>query len=294
MPTWTKLPENNVAGKLEGAISDSDTDLVLESGQGADFPASGNFYCTLHTADPNDANEIVLVTSRSTDTLTVTRAQQGTTAIAWADGTLVVMALTKTNLSEIQDAIFWEPGTSNSIYYTAGNVGVGVANPTRALQIEKDGGNGSVTLWCKNTGASSGDNARQYLQVGSGTSGDAFSVYAVSGGSVWSIGLDNSDSDNFKIARQTGFDSGNIFGVINQSGNWAVGPNASLSPDTALDVSGALTLREKSADPSDPDEGSCALWMSDGTGSGDDGDIMIKITAGATTKTVTLVDFSAS
>ena len=34
--------------------------------------------------------------------------------------------------------------------------------------------------------------------------------------------------------------------------------------------------------------------MSDGTDSGDDGDIMIKITAGGVTKTVTLVDFSAS
>ena len=55
-----------------------------------------------------------------------------------------------------------------------------------------------------------------------------------------------------------------------------------------------LTLTEKSSDPSDPAEGSSVLWMSDGTGSGDDGDIMMKITAGGVTKTITLVDFSAS
>lgn len=40
-------------------------------------------------------------------------------------------------------------------------------------------------------------------------------------------------------------------------------------------------------------EGQSMIWQSDGTGSGDDGDIMIKITAGGTTKTITLVDFSA-
>ena len=54
-----------------------------------------------------------------------------------------------------------------------------------------------------------------------------------------------------------------------------------------------LTLLERSADPADPSEGQSVLWMSDGTGAGDDGDILIKITAGGVTKTATLVDFSA-
>lgn len=71
------------------------------------------------------------------------------------------------------------------------------------------------------------------------------------------------------------------------SGNVGIG----VDPDTKLDVNGAITARELSADPSDPDEGSWAIWMSDGTGSGDDGDIMVKITAGST-KTITLIDFS--
>jgi hypothetical protein len=69
--------------------------------------------------------------------------------------------------------------------------------------------------------------------------------------------------------------------------------------DMYRDVSRAINFnedflrgQEKSADPSDPDEGNFILWMSDGTGSGDDGDIMIKITAGGSTKTGTVVDFS--
>lgn len=55
----------------------------------------------------------------------------------------------------------------------------------------------------------------------------------------------------------------------------------------------SIRLNEQAIDPDDPQEGQSVIWQSDGTGSGDDGDIMIKITAGGTTKTGTLVDFSA-
>ncbi len=55
-----------------------------------------------------------------------------------------------------------------------------------------------------------------------------------------------------------------------------------------------VNLDALSADPDDPATNRSLLWQSDGTGSGDDGDIMIKITdSGGTTKTETLVDYSA-
>lgn len=62
---------------------------------------------------------------------------------------------------------------------------------------------------------------------------------------------------------------------------------------TVYNVQSYIQFQEQSSDPGDPPEGQARMWQSDGTGAGDDGDIMIKITAGATTKTVTLVDFSA-
>lgn len=50
----------------------------------------------------------------------------------------------------------------------------------------------------------------------------------------------------------------------------------------------------RSTDPSDPPNDEFVIWQSDGTASGDDGDIMIKITdSNGTTKTTTLVDYSA-
>ena len=50
-----------------------------------------------------------------------------------------------------------------------------------------------------------------------------------------------------------------------------------------------------SADPLDADvpEGEAILWVSDGTGSGDDGDLMVKINNGSTTVVGTLADHSA-
>lgn len=58
-------------------------------------------------------------------------------------------------------------------------------------------------------------------------------------------------------------------------------------------LDGPFTFRELLSEPDDPIEGHAVMWMSNGEGSGDEGDIMIKITAGGVTKIYTLVDFSA-
>ena len=63
--------------------------------------------------------------------------------------------------------------------------------------------------------------------------------------------------------------------------------------DGSVVLEGPFIFKELSADPDDPEEGQAVMWMSDGTGSGDDGDIMMKISAGGVTKITTLVDFSA-
>lgn len=70
--------------------------------------------------------------------------------------------------------------------------------------------------------------------------------------------------------------------------------NAALGTNTANYAWGRLFMNALSADPADPANGLAVLWISDGTESGSDGDFMMKITdSGGTTKTATLVDFSA-
>jgi hypothetical protein len=80
----------------------------------------------------------------------------------------------------------------------------------------------------------------------------------------------------------------NVIANLEEGGDFGLG----VTPDTKLDIDGAFTFRELSSDPSDPDEGSAVMWMSDGTGTGDDGDVLMKITAGGVTKTATIADFS--
>ena len=46
------------------------------------------------------------------------------------------------------------------------------------------------------------------------------------------------------------------------------------------------------AEPDNPAEGTAIPWMSNGTGLGDEGDIMVKVNVGGTVKYCTLCDFS--
>tara|TARA_X000001382_G_C3158473_1_gene175427 strand:- start:199 stop:1386 length:1188 start_codon:yes stop_codon:yes gene_type:complete len=78
---------NNAFGTISTGINTSATTIVLDSGQGARFPTLGSgdyFYATL--IDTSNTLEIVKVTARSTDSMTVTRAQDNTTASAFAIG----------------------------------------------------------------------------------------------------------------------------------------------------------------------------------------------------------------
>lgn len=57
-------------------------------------------------------------------------------------------------------------------------------------------------------------------------------------------------------------------------------------------LSDLLILTEQSADPADPPEGFASLWLSDGSETGDAGDILAKITTAEGTAIRTLADFS--
>jgi len=78
---------NNAFGTISAGINSSATTVTLDSGQGARFPTLGgsdHFYGTL--IDTSNNVEIIKVTARSTDSMTVVRAQDNTTARAFSIG----------------------------------------------------------------------------------------------------------------------------------------------------------------------------------------------------------------
>ena len=78
---------NNGFGTLSAGINSSATTVTVDSGQGARFPtlASGDFFfATL--VDTSNNLEIIKVTARSTDSMTVIRGQDNTTALSFSIG----------------------------------------------------------------------------------------------------------------------------------------------------------------------------------------------------------------
>ena len=100
---------NNASTTLAAAIASTDTSITVATGTGALFPAltgANYFYATL--VDASNNIEIVKVTARSSDTLTVARGQEGTTPLAYAIGDKVELRITAAGLANklARDEVF--------------------------------------------------------------------------------------------------------------------------------------------------------------------------------------------
>lgn len=93
----TVLANNNAASTLAGAITNTATTANLASGTGVLFPAptGSNYFClTFNDAATGLLREIVHVTNVTADTITMVRAQEGTTALNWLAGDLALNLFT--------------------------------------------------------------------------------------------------------------------------------------------------------------------------------------------------------
>ena len=87
---------NNVFGQLAAELAAGATTATLSAGHGFTDPGADWYLATLIgvTGTTETAWEIVKVTDVSTNTLTIVRAQEGTTAQAWNAGTRIELRLT--------------------------------------------------------------------------------------------------------------------------------------------------------------------------------------------------------
>ncbi|HEX8693389.1 MAG TPA: hypothetical protein VF746_13275 [Longimicrobium sp.] len=94
---------NNAAGTLASGITSGATSLTLQAGNGAKFPSPGASEFFFATLEEGSTVEVVKVTARSSDTFTVTRAQQGSSGSAFGSGAKFEQRLTR---SSVEGAIY--------------------------------------------------------------------------------------------------------------------------------------------------------------------------------------------
>ena len=104
---------NNASTTLAGAISNTATSLQVATGAGALFATpingtytGGNYLClTLNDAATGQLFEVMHVTAVVGDTLTVVRAQEGTTALSWLAGDKAANFWTSGSASAMAQAV---------------------------------------------------------------------------------------------------------------------------------------------------------------------------------------------
>lgn len=112
---------NNAFATLASSITSSGTSITLISGQGARFPSLGagdHFYATL--IDISNNLEIVKCTARSTDVLTVVRAQESTTARAYSVGDRIEIRLTAQTFLDATQSLPSQTGNAGKYLKTDG------------------------------------------------------------------------------------------------------------------------------------------------------------------------------
>ena len=165
--------KNNSVSTITTAISASDVGLAVAAGTGSLFPALGAedyFYATL--VSTSGENEIVKVTARVSDTMTIVRAQEGSTAQSFAAGSRIESRVTAASVVDtVQDGLVPLQEDINTLQ-----------GEVLTLENALGGGAFSNTYASTTAGLSSGVISTAAIVAGSGGTNGTFDV-AFSGGS---------------------------------------------------------------------------------------------------------------
>jgi hypothetical protein len=152
---------NNAISTLASGITNSDTSITVVSGGGTKFPSlTGSEYFRATLIDTSNNLEIVKVTARSGNVLTVTRAQESTTARNFSTGDRIELRITAQSLLDAATTLTSLAAdldlNSNNITGTGAiscsgdltidtstlkvdstnnRVGIGTASPTESLHV---------------------------------------------------------------------------------------------------------------------------------------------------------------
>jgi len=118
-----------------------------------------------------------------------------------------------------------------------GNVGIGTTAPATLLDVETPNAGGVNTIRVANTSNAVSSSARLSAGVAGTSAGDPYILWSVIGTQTWLAGIDNSDSDKFKVSSDNGADLGvSTRLTIDLSGNVGIG-TASPGASNLLELS---------------------------------------------------------
>jgi len=157
---------NNAATTLASSILVGATSLTVSSGTGALFPTLAGgayFYCTLSNT-ANTTIEIVKVTARSTDTFTIVRAQDNTSASAFTAGDKVELRLTAIDLQNFPQLDSTNTFASAQTFTSTPVFSAGITSTATPVGVAS-GGTGAATL----TGVIKGNGTSAFTAATAGT-----------------------------------------------------------------------------------------------------------------------------
>jgi hypothetical protein len=122
---------------------------------------------------------------------------------------------------------------------SAGNVGIGITNPSARLQVLASGGTNPDAngILVANTTNSVGQDAIITARVAGTNAGDPYISFDIAGEAGYSLGIDNSDNNSFKLGGFWNGVDGNTLLTIQSGGNLGIG---TTTPSQRLDVSGNI------------------------------------------------------
>ena len=105
MATTFKRTQDVAKSQVKTALAIGATSIVLVDGSGFPAFAGNTYWVTIFGTTVDDGYEVCLVTGRTGDTLTVTRAQLGTVAQAWDPDDSVQMLIQAQHFDDITTAV---------------------------------------------------------------------------------------------------------------------------------------------------------------------------------------------
>lgn len=273
----TQLFANNAQSTLASSVNSSVTTLPLAAGTGALFPSptGGDFFMLTLTQPGIEASwEIVKVTARSTDSLTVVRAQEGTSAASWASGSKAELRLTagaKWSLGNIDESIAptWTGahrfdqavgiGASNS--NSTGSMLVVAGAQFNSLLVRSTGSSGGVGSSDLYLGSASGDLSGGIVGYDHGTNTlglGAGGAVKMSINSAGAVRVGGSFGTTGQVMTSAGSSSPAVWGNLPTAAN----PTASVGL-TAMSGSGSTFMRSDAAPALD--QGISPTWTGNHT-----------------------------